>query len=142
MNSKQMIPGLAKSNDFIARDEGLHTEFACLLYTKYIKEKSDEKVIHQIISEAVEYEVEFITESIPCNLIGMNAKQMIIYIKFCANRLSNQLGYSDIYENISQPFPFMDRICLREKSNFFEDEPSAYRKFDDAETDEDPYGDL
>jgi len=142
MNEKNSIPGLAKANDFIARDEGLHTAFACQLYTNYIVNKLSFDEIKNIIDEAVQYEIEFITDALPCKLLGMNSKQMIEYIKFCANRLVNQLGYDKIYLNVKQPFDFMDRICLREKSNFFEDEPSAYRKFADVDNEEDPYDDL
>jgi len=133
MNERGMLPGLAKANDFIARDEGLHTSYACFLYNNYIVNKVSFETVKLVIGEAVEHEIEFITEALPCRLIGMNSDNMIKYIKFCANRLVNQLGYENMYNDreASQPFSFMDRICLREKSNFFEDEPSAYRKFDE-----------
>jgi ribonucleoside-diphosphate reductase beta chain len=128
MNEKGKLPGLAKGNDFIARDEAIHVAFAVLMYTKYIQNKMSNKRFAQIMSEAVELEIEFITVALPCRLVGMNSVLMIKYIKYCANRLAKQLGHTPIYEDIDQPFPFMERICLREKSNFFEDDASAYKK--------------
>lgn len=137
MNEKCTLPGLSKANEFIARDEGLHTDFACLLFNNYIKNKPDFETVKALFMEAVDIECEFITESIPCRLLGMNAEQMILYIKFCANRLVNQLNYPKIYgsDEAKQPFPFMDKICLKEKSNFFEDEPSAYTNEEAEEAD-------
>ena len=89
LNESGRMPGLCQSNNFIARDEGLHTNFACLLYNKYIKNKLDTKTLHEIISEAVEIELEFITESLPCNILGMNSTMMsripskiILYFKW------------------------------------------------------------
>lgn len=144
MNERGILPGLAKANDFIARDEGMHTEFACLLYTKYVKHKMTQDKFEKLIKEAVELEINFITVAIPCRLLGMNSNNMIKYIKFCANRLSQQLGHANVYSDKEavQPFSFMDRICLREKSNFFEDDPSGYRKFDNTAEDSsgDEYG--
>jgi ribonucleotide reductase beta subunit family protein with ferritin-like domain len=121
------MPGLCKSNEFIARDEGLHTEFACLLYTKYIKNKLSDKHIHSIIKEAVDIEIEFIIDSLPCKLLGMNSDLMIQYIKYVANRLVLQLGHLELYPNAIQPFGFMDKICLQNKTNFFEERVSEYR---------------
>ena len=112
------MPGLCLSNEFISRDEGLHTEFAVLLYS-LLKEKLSQEVIHQIVTEAVAIEDEFINESIPCNLLGMNANLMSQYIKFVADRLVVQLGYEKIW-NLTNPFDFMERIGLENKSNFFE----------------------
>lgn len=128
LNESGRMPGLCKSNDFIARDEGMHTDFACLLYTKYIEHKLDCSQIHAIISEAVDIEIEFITESLPCNLLGMNSTLMIQYIKYVANRLVMQLGYKELYPDIKQPFGFMDRICLENKTNFFESRVTEYQK--------------
>jgi len=142
MNEKGKLPGLAKGNDFIARDEGIHVAFAVLLYTKYIKHKMSESRFAEIMKSAVDLEVEFITESLPCRLIGMNSMLMIKYIKFVANRLATQLSHTEIYPNIEQPFTFMDRICLREKSNFFEDDASAYKKSDISKYIENAYDDL
>ena len=142
MNERGVMPGLAKGNDFIARDEGIHTNFACLLYTKYIVNRMTEERFTAIMSEAVDLEIEFITKSIPCKLLGMNSDLMIEYIKFCANRLAKQLKHIPLYEGVRQPFGFMDRICLREKSNFFEDDPSSYKKFVLDDTHDDPYADI
>ena len=121
------LPGLAKANDFIARDEAIHVQFATILYNNYIVNKMDEARFQEIMTEAVNLEVEFITEALPCRLIGMNSTLMIQYIKYCADRLATQLHYNIIYD-VEQPFSFMDRICLREKSNFFEDDASSYKK--------------
>jgi len=128
MNEKGKLPGLAKANDFIARDEAIHVKFAVLMYTKYIDHKMTQERFAEVMKAAVELEIEFITESLPCRLIGMNSKLMVKYIKYCANRLTHQLGHELVFEDVDQPFPFMDRICLREKSNFFEDDASAYKK--------------
>ena len=117
LKERGLMPGLCMSNEFISRDESLHTEFAVLLYSM-IKNKLSQNDIHRIIKEAVTIEMEFITESIPCNLLGMNADLMKEYIKFIADRLVVQLGYEKIYE-AKNPFPFMDRINLEHKTNFF-----------------------
>jgi len=118
LKERGLMPGLCLSNEFISRDEGLHTEFACLLY-KYVKNRLSQEDVHTIVKEAVEIENEFINESIPCRLLGMNADLMNQYIKFVADRLLCQLDYEKIW-NVSNPFNFMDRICLENKSNFFE----------------------
>jgi ribonucleoside-diphosphate reductase beta chain len=128
LNESGRMPGLCKSNDFIARDEGLHTDFACLLYNKYVTNKLSDETIHTIIGDAVKIEMEFITESLPCNLLGMNATQMKEYIKFVANRLVIQLGHTQLYPDAKQPFGFMDRICLTKKTNFFEERVTEYQK--------------
>lgn len=131
IREKGKMPGLCVSNDFIARDEGMHTDFACLLYNKYINNKLSNERIHEIFSEAVDIESEFITESLPCRLLGMNADSMKTYIKFVANRLLSQLGHSELYDNCKQPFGFMDRICLENKTNFFEHRTTEYQKDDE-----------
>jgi ribonucleotide reductase beta subunit family protein with ferritin-like domain len=118
------MPGLTLSNEFISRDEALHTEFAVLLYTK-LQKKLTEKQIHTIIRESVEIEKIFITESLPCRLIGMNAKLMKQYIEFVGDRLCLQLGYSKIYGS-TNPFDFMELISIDTKVNFFERTNSAY----------------
>lgn len=127
LKERGILSGLCKSNDFIARDEGLHTDFACLLYNKYISNKLDKDMFESIVKEAVEIEHEFITESLPCSLLGMNANLMKEYICYVANRLCIQLGHSPIYENIKQPFSFMDRICFDSKDNFFEGRVTSYQ---------------
>lgn len=145
MNERGLMPGLAKANDFIARDEGLHTDFACLLYNDYVANRLEESVFASIMEEAVKLETEFIVDALPCRLLGMNSRSMTSYIKYCANRLAKQLGHEEIYDKKEAVmcFEFMNRICLKEKSNFFEEDPSAYRRFDETEThDEDPYGDI
>lgn len=126
IGTKGILKGLTKSNDFIARDEGLHVEFACLLYSMLVN-KLTQKEIEDIIRPAVELEIEFITQALPCKLIGMNSDMMAEYIKFVSDRLLTQLGYTKIY-NSEQPFEFMEQICLREKTNFFESKVSAYGK--------------
>jgi ribonucleotide reductase beta subunit family protein with ferritin-like domain len=128
LNERGVMPGLCKSNEFIARDEGMHTDFACLLYKNYIANKLSNEKIHEIILDAVEIESEFITESLPCNLLGMNSELMKQYIKFVANRLILQLGHKELYPECKQPFGFMDRICLDSKTNFFESRVSEYQK--------------
>jgi ribonucleotide reductase beta subunit family protein with ferritin-like domain len=127
LRERGKMPSLCKANDFIARDEGLHTDFACLLYKKYIVNKLSQQRIVEIINEAVEIECEFITESLPCRLLGINSNLMKIYIKYVADRLLSQLGHSKIY-NTKQPFDFMNRICLMGKTNFFEETPTDYKK--------------
>ena len=130
LNERGVMPGLCKSNEFISRDEGLHTDFACMLYKNYTSNKLDERTVHAIISQSVEIESEFITEALPCTLLGMNPNDMKLYIKFIANRLSQQLGYNIIYPNIKNPFGFMNRILLENKTNFFENRISEYQKND------------
>lgn len=126
LKKRGLMPGLCQANLLISRDEGLHTEFACLLYSKLVNKLPVEEV-HAIIKEAVEIEVEFITESIPCNLIGMNAELMIEYIKYVADRHCVSLGYPKIYSS-KNPFDFMDMISLGVKSNFFESKETEYSK--------------
>ena len=124
IKKRGLMPGLTLSNEFISRDEALHTEFAVLLYTK-LQKKLTEKQIHTIIRESVEIEKIFITESLPCRLIGMNAKLMKQYIEFVGDRLCLQLGYSKIYGS-TNPFDFMELISIDTKVNFFERTNSAY----------------
>ena len=103
----------------ISRDEGLHCDFACLLYTKHLKNKLPQEQVRQIIIDAVEIEKEFVTDSLPVKLIGMNADLMGQYIEFVADRLLVELGNEREY-NASNPFDFMEMISLQGKSNFFE----------------------
>jgi ribonucleotide reductase beta subunit family protein with ferritin-like domain len=126
LKQRGIMPGLTLSNEFIARDEGIHTEFACLLYSKILNRLSKQKA-HKIIREAVKIEKHFITKALPCELIGMNAELMKQYIEFVADRLSLQLGYSKIY-GAANPFDFMERISLENKDNFFEKRVSTYAK--------------
>jgi ribonucleoside-diphosphate reductase subunit M2 len=124
LKKRGLMPGLTFSNELISRDEALHCEFAILLYSKLVK-KIDKSRIHEIIKEAVEIEIEFICDALPCKLIGMNSDLMTQYIKFVADRLCLQLGYKKIY-NVENPFPFMELISLESKTNFFEKRVSDY----------------
>jgi ribonucleoside-diphosphate reductase beta chain len=126
LKERGLMPGLTTSNEFIARDEGLHTEFACALYDE-IEHKLPKAKVHKIIREAVKIEKQFITESLPCHLVGMNDKLMADYIEFVADRLSTQLGYGKIW-GTANPFDFMERIALEGKDNFFEKRVSTYAK--------------
>jgi ribonucleoside-diphosphate reductase subunit M2 len=118
LKKRGLMPGLTFSNELISRDEPLHCEFAVLLYSKLQKKLQKER-IHEIIKEAVEIEVEFICDALPCRLIGMNSELMTQYIKFVADRLCLQLGYEKIY-NSTNPFSWMELISLEGKANFFE----------------------
>ncbi len=124
LKKRGLMPGLTFSNELISRDEALHCEFAVLLYSKLLK-KVDKARINEIIKEAVDIEIEFICEALPCKLIGMNADLMTQYIKFVADRLAVQLGYKKIY-NVTNPFDFMELISLEGKTNFFERKVSEY----------------
>ena len=124
LKKRGLMPGLTFSNELISRDEALHTEFAILLYSKLLKKVPKSKV-YDIIKEAVAIEKEFITEALPCRLIGMNATLMSQYIEFIADRLSVQLGYDKIY-NSSNPFNFMELISVESKTNFFEKRVAEY----------------
>lgn len=126
LKERGVMPGLTTSNEFISRDEGLHCEFACLLYS-YLEHKLSKTKAHAMVREAVRAEKEFITDALPCSLIGMNAKMMKQYIEFVADRLLLQLGYPKIW-NVTNPFPFMERISLEGKDNFFEKRVSNYSK--------------
>ena len=118
LKERGLMPGLCLSNEFISRDEGLHAEFNILLYSM-LESKLDQDDIHTMMRDAVDIETEFITESIPCALLGMNNDLMKEYVRFVADRILAQLGYEKIY-GAHNPFPFMDRISLQNKSNFFE----------------------
>ena len=124
IKKRGIMPGLTLSNEFISRDEALHTEFAILLYSK-LQQKLEKSKIAEIVREAVEIEKEFITESLPCRLIGMNAKLMSQYVEFVGDRLCVQLGIDKLY-NSQNPFDFMELISLESKSNFFERTVSEY----------------
>lgn len=125
LKQRGLMPGLTFSNELISRDEGMHTEFAVLLYSMLENTKLSQEQIQEIITEAVEIEKEFITDSIPCDLIGMNAKLMKQYIEFVADRLIVQLGYEKVY-NSKNPFSFMELISITGKTNFFERRVSEY----------------
>jgi ribonucleotide reductase beta subunit family protein with ferritin-like domain len=124
MKKRGLMPGLTLSNEFISRDEALHTEFAVLLYSKLGAPLAEDR-IHTIVREAVDIETEFICRALPCRLIGMNADLMSKYIQFVADRLCVQLGCSKIYST-KNPFEFMEMISLESKTNFFESRVSEY----------------
>ncbi len=126
IKERGIMPGLTFSNELIARDEGLHTDFAVELY-KELKNKLPKEKVHKIIREAVKAEKEFITKALPCDMIGMNSKLMSQYIEFVADRLVSQLGYPKIWYS-KNPFDFMERISLESKENFFEKRVSTYAK--------------
>ena len=121
----KMVKALGHSNELIARDEGLHTQFAVLLYKK-LKTKPTQETVYDIVKEAVTIEKEFICDSIPCDLIGMNKVLMSEYIEFVADRLVQQLGFDKIYDS-KCPFDFMEQIGLDGKTNFFEKRVSEYQ---------------
>ncbi len=127
LKKRGLMPGLTFSNELISRDEGLHCDFACLLYTKHLKGKLNKKTVEKIITDAVEIEKEFVTDALPVNLIGMNAKLMQQYIEFVADRLLMELGNEKVY-NATNPFDFMDMISLQGKTNFFEKRVGEYQK--------------
>jgi len=135
LKERGLMPGLTFSNELISRDEGMHTDFACLLYSM-IKNKEDKTLVYQIIDEAVKIEDEFITKSLPCKLIGMNSELMREYIEFVADRLLQQLGYNKLYDT-KNPFPFMEMISIDGKVNFFEKRNEAYRKAEIGQSTED-----
>ena len=124
LKKRGLMPGLTFSNELISRDEGMHTDFAILLFSK-LKKKPKRAKILEIFKDAVEIEQEFICEALPCKLIGMNAKLMKQYIEFVADRLIVQLGYSKHY-NSANPFDFMEMISLEGKTNFFEKRVGDY----------------
>lgn len=125
-NKKGLLPALTQSNELISRDEGMHTDFAVLLYSMLVNKLSKE-MVYDLIKEAVEIEKEFVTEALSCKLIGMNADLMKQYIEFVADRLVVQIGYEKIYR-AENPFSFMELISLRQKNNFFEVKVSEYKK--------------
>jgi ribonucleoside-diphosphate reductase beta chain len=127
LKKRGLMPGLSFSNELISRDEGLHCDFACLLYTKHLKNKLPQEQVRQIIIDAVEIEKEFVTDSLPVKLIGMNADLMGQYIEFVADRLLVELGNEREY-NASNPFDFMEMISLQGKANFFEKRVGEYQK--------------
>jgi ribonucleoside-diphosphate reductase beta chain len=126
LKKRGIMPGLTFSNELISRDEGLHTDFACLLYQR-IRKKLSEELVHTIIKDAVQCECEFVTDALPVKLIGMNADMMTQYIKFVADRLLHALGYTKLW-NVPNPFDWMEMISLQGKTNFFERRVGEYQK--------------
>src|ERR1700761_6026851 len=126
LKKRGLMPGLTFSNELISRDEGLHCEFACLLYSM-LENKLPAEQVRQIITDAVTIEKEFITEALPVDLIGMNARLMQQYIEFVADRWLVELGYDKVYHS-ANPFDFMEMISLQGKTNFFEKRVGDYQK--------------
>jgi ribonucleotide reductase beta subunit family protein with ferritin-like domain len=127
LKKRGLMPGLSFSNELISRDEGLHQEFAVTLYS-HLQEKLDENTIFQIVMEALDIESEFITEALPCRLIGMDSESMREYVKFVAQRLLVQLGCTQHSIVANNPFDWMENISLEGKTNFFEKRVGDYSK--------------
>ena len=134
LKKRGLMPGLTFSNELISRDEGLHCKFATLLHNRYIQNKVSEDRIKEIICEAVEIEKEFVSESLPVSLIGMNADLMKQYIEYVADFWLLELGCSKVY-GVENPFDFMDMISLQTKKNFFEGRVAEYQKASDKAID-------
>lgn len=126
LKKRGLMPGLTFSNELISRDEGLHCEFACLLYSM-LQNKLTQEEVYAIVTDAVTIEKQFITEALPVNLIGMNAQLMQQYIEFVADRWISELGYQKLYHT-NNPFDFMEMISLQGKTNFFEKRVGDYQK--------------
>jgi ribonucleoside-diphosphate reductase beta chain len=127
LKKRGLMPGLSFSNELISRDEGMHCDFACLLYNDHIQNKLPKSQIRDIIANAVEIEKEFVTDALPVSLIGMNAEMMCEYIEFVADRLLVALNVGKMF-NAENPFPWMDLISLEGKTNFFEKRVGDYQK--------------
>merc|ERR1711997_1425624 len=126
LKKRGLMPGLTFSNELISRDEGLHAEFACLIYGM-LQHKLPDDVVHDIIRSAVEVERRFICEALSCDLIGMNSELMTKYIEFVADRLLSALGHSKLFGS-ANPFDWMELISLQGKTNFFEKRVGEYQK--------------
>ncbi len=127
LKKRGLMPGLSFSNELISRDEGLHCDFACLLYNNHMINKLPVETVQEIIKDAVTIEKEFVTDALPVKLIGMNSDLMCQYIEFVADRLLTELGCPKVY-NSSNPFDFMEMISLQGKTNFFEKRVGEYQK--------------
>jgi len=126
LKKRGIMPGLTFSNELISRDEGMHTDFAILIYRTLLVKRLDENIVHDMYKEAVEIEKHFIINALPCRLIGMNSELMSTYIEFVADRLLVQLGYNKIW-NSKNPFDFMEMCSMTAKTNFFEKRVSEYK---------------
>ncbi len=126
LKKRGLMPGLTFSNELISRDEGMHCDFACLIYGMLQEKLTDER-LHEIVGEAIEHEKEFICEALSCDLIGMNKRMMAQYVEFCGDRLLVALGAPKLY-NATNPFDWMELISLQGKTNFFERRVSEYQK--------------
>ena len=126
LKKRGLMPGLTFSNELISRDEGLHRDFACLLYS-YLRNKPDVSVVRQIVTEAVEIEKEFVCDALPVSLVGMNKELMSDYVEYVADHLLSQLGMEKEY-NATNPFDWMELTSLQGKTNFFEKRVGEYQK--------------
>ncbi len=127
LKKRGLMPGLTFSNELISRDEGMHCDFACLLYNQHVQNKLEAATAQAIIADAVTIEKEFVSDALPVNLIGMNSELMCQYIEFVADRLLVSLGAPKLY-NVENPFPWMEMISLQGKTNFFEKRVGDYQK--------------
>jgi len=127
LKKRGLMPGLSFSNELISRDEGMHCDFACLLYNNHIEQPLAKETLEKMIRDAVDIEKEFVSDALPVNLIGMNSNMMCQYIEFVADRLLASLGNDKIY-NAENPFPWMELISLQGKTNFFEKRVGDYQK--------------
>ncbi len=127
LKKRGLMPGLSFSNELISRDEGMHCDFACLLYNNHLVNKLPKKTVEKIITDAVAIEKDFIIDALPVKLIGMNSDLMSQYIEYVADRLLVELGNEKVY-NVNNPFDFMDLISLQGKTNFFEKRVAEYQK--------------
>jgi ribonucleoside-diphosphate reductase beta chain len=127
LKKRGLMPGLSFSNELISRDEGLHCDFACLIYNEHIQNKLDPENVKKIIVDAVDIEKDFVTDALPVRLIGMNSDLMTQYIEFVADRLLVELGCEKVYD-ATNPFDFMEMISLQGKTNFFEKRVGEYAK--------------
>ena len=136
LKNKNVLPGFCQANEYIARDERMHTQSACLIFRNYIEEdlKPSQEQVEKLFREAIEIETEFINKSIPIKLIGMSSFLMIQYIKNVANELLVDLGYKPIFEGVKNPFDFMQQLHLSSKTNFFEHRVTQYQKASSSET--------
>lgn len=124
---RNKMHGLCFSNELISRDEGLHAKFGCLLFNTYLKEKPDQATVHEMVRSAVDIEIEFVCESLPISLIGMNSKSMTEYVYFVSDHMLSSLSFQKLY-NAENPFPWMEMISLDGKTNFFEKKVGEYSK--------------
>jgi len=136
MKKRNLLQGLAQSNELIARDEGLHCDFACMMFRDQ-PERPPESVVHAMMAEAVRIEQRFVCDALPVSLLGMNAGEMSKYIEFCANRLLRELGFAPLYGGADNPFVWMELISLQGKTNFFEKRVSEYARVREHRTEVD-----
>lgn len=128
MKHRGLMPGLGCANEYISRDESLHCQFACLVYRKYIRNKLTVERVHEIVREAVEIEDEFVSHGLPVRLVGMDPDEMKVYVRWCANRLLRDLGVPELYENVENPWTWINLLSLQGLTSFFEKRNTDYAK--------------